>query len=98
MEFIFMMEGNTKICLMIWPLLVLAACQEQKPCSLEAAKNVSWTAARGRFPDLKRENVTIRNDGDHWLFAYYIDNVMGGAPMVSIDKKSCKIVRLLTTQ
>jgi len=58
-------------------------------------------AVISRFPDFKAEGKKpiLKDMGDHWEFTYELPATMlGGAPVVIIDKKTKSISQIYRTQ
>lgn len=49
--------------------------------------------------DLKEFRQAITENGNLWELAYEMpSNTLGGVPIITIDKRTCKVVRIIHTQ
>lgn len=81
------------------PALALVSCSEDA-CSLSRAKEVSRLAIQDKYP--RNSHLFTRfevNENDKgWMFVYENGGNIGGAPIVFVDKKSCSVKSIVSTQ
>lgn len=85
--------------------LVAFACSnlraEQVSTNEAEARTIAEKFVADRYPDFdnRKKKPVLKDGGDHWEFTYELpDDMIGGAPVVIIDKRTKKIIRSYRTQ
>lgn len=65
------------------------------------AQSIAENFIADRYKDFDKQGKkpTLTDRGDHWEFTYELpEDMIGGAPVVIVDKRTMKIVRSYRTQ
>lgn len=85
--------------------LVVIACSslraEQMTAKEKEALSVAEKFVANRYADFDKRNKkpVLKDAGDHWEFTYELpEDMIGGAPVIIIDKRTMQIIRSYRTQ
>jgi hypothetical protein len=85
--------------------LLVVSCARSPGENMELSKSCAQKKAEEfisvKYPDFDKKNkMAVINDvGENWEFTYELpDNLLGGSPVVVINKQSCEIVKFYRTQ
>ena len=81
--------------------IVLNAWAEQMTSQESEVQAIAEKLVRERYKDfdMRDKKPLLKDEGDNWEFTYQLpDDMIGGAPVIIIDKRTMKIIRTYRTQ
>lgn len=79
-------------------VMLMTLSQTRAECDLIGTAEAEIVKKFPKF-DLREFSRVVSDNDRFWTLTYGLPpNMLGGVPIVTIDKKSCKVVRILHTQ
>jgi len=96
-----MTEEKIRIAIVL-PIIICSifGCSEYNNCSPSMARKISYIEMKNRFPGRVKEyaKLDVTEDQYFWNFKYSIPKSFGGSSFIKIDKRTCAIHSVLSTQ
>jgi hypothetical protein len=89
--------------ILIWFAVIacVSARAEQMTTQEKAALRIGEKFIAGHYADFDKRNkkLVVKDEGDHWEVTYELpEDMIGGAPVVIIDKRTMQVIRSFRTQ